>query len=354
MADVGAPQEGDRDHEGAAPARPGALRAAAGRVLAPLLSRRRQLRRIEASLAQVHEELGIVHLGLRDDIGQASTTLRDDLGRVHADLLDAADDVRMSTALLRHVYEAQPESRRRVAAARRGESYELAFTEAEPLVSFVVPTYDSHESLLERALPSILGQGYENLEVIIVGDGSPPEASAAIRSVTDKRVRFYERTVRGPYPGDPSKRWFVVGSPPYDDGLALARGRWLACLDDDDAVRPDHTELLLRAATSNHFEHCYGRQLVHFDEGDPVEVGAFPPRIGEYGLQASIYHEAYRFFGTIPIDAEFREPNDWSLCRRMLEAGVRFGMVDAVVVDKHERRRRSAAEWLDGVPPRVD
>jgi hypothetical protein len=261
------------------------------------------------------------------------------------------EEVGRANAMLRHVYEEDPAQRRRLYALRASEEYELAFTEAEPLVSFVVPTYNRFESLRDVSLPSILAQTYPNIEVIVAGDCAPPETARVIAEIGDPRVRFYNRTVRGPYPEDKSVRWYMIGTPPFNDGLALAKGRWIAALGDDDAVRPEHTESLLRAAQEHRYEHCYGRHLVHYRGGEELELGGFPPQKGEFVLQASLYHAGLDFFQMEPADYLSEEPNDWSLCRRMLAAGVRFGMVDAILADKHESRYENHSDWgVHGVP----
>ena len=92
---------------------------------------------------------------------------------------------------------------------------------------------------------------------------------------------------------------------------------------DDDAIRADHTEALVAAAQEHRHELCYGRQLVRFPEGETMELGEFPPSLGQFGLQAAVYHAGLSFFEQEPVDALYAEPNDWSLCRRMLAAGVR-------------------------------
>jgi hypothetical protein len=38
----------------------------------------------------------------------------------------------------------------------------------------------------------------------------------------------------------------------------------------------------------------------------------------------------------------------------MVRAGVRFGMVEEIVVDKNETRRRSAEQWQKGEVPTAD
>src|ERR1044072_2840392 len=113
---------------------------------------------------------------LQDRLDAAQTSihrLHGDLGRVHRELEQvngrahqAEIDARKAAGIARHIYAEEPANRRRLNALRANEEYELAFSEAEPLVSFVVPTYTSYETLRDVALPSILGQNHCNLEVL--------------------------------------------------------------------------------------------------------------------------------------------------------------------------------------------
>jgi hypothetical protein len=67
--------------------------------------------------------------------------------------------------------------------------------------------------------------------------------------------------------------------------------------------------------------------------------------------QSAIYHAGLRFFQMEPADHLYAEPNDWSLCRRMMQAGVRFGMVDELLADRYESRYERHADWaLHGIP----
>jgi len=304
-------------------------------------------------MAQLEQRLA--ELGGRIDALQASVdAVGRDLGAARGELgaLPAlAADLANARQVLRHLAEEDPIQRSRLYALRASEEYELAFTEPEPLVSFIVPTHTRFESLRDVSLPSILGQGYSNIEVIVSGDCAPAETAEAIAELDDPRVRFENRTVRGPYPDDESVRWYMIGTPPFNDALALARGRWIAALGDDDAIRPDHTEKLVRAAQEHRYEHCYGRHQVHYPSGETLDVGVFPPAKGEYVLQTALYHSGLRFFQMEPVDHLYAEPNDWSLCRRMLVAGVRFGMVADFLADKYESRYHSHADWgTHGVP----
>jgi hypothetical protein len=283
-------------------------------------------------------------------IDQVSSRIDRLEGEVHK--TDAV--ARRTSEIARHIYDEEPANRRRLHQLRRSEEYELAFTEAEPLVSFIVPTYRSFETLRDVALPSILGQSYRNLEVIVSGDCAPPETAAVVAGFDDPRLVYLNRTIRGPYTDDPARRWFAIGGPPFNDALAIARGRWIAVLGDDDAVRPHHTEALLTAAHQHRYEHCYGLQQVNFVEGESLVIGKFPPQMGDWGLQCALYHAGLRYFESELADAIYEEPSDWSKCRRMIRAGVRFGMVEEIVVDKHETRRRNLAEWQSGEVPTAE
>ncbi|HZK15029.1 MAG TPA: glycosyltransferase family 2 protein [Solirubrobacterales bacterium] len=320
------------------------LRGQADRVADPYVSG------LAAHLADQDRRIALLAASveqLRCELGQTGEGLHGLAARLER----AIDDSERTQAMLRHLSEEDSLQRKRLYALRDGEDYELAFSEDQPLVSFVIPTFDRFESLRDTSLPSILAQTYENIEVIVSGDGSPPETEQVVTEFDDPRVRFHNRSVRGPYPDDKSVRWYMIGTPPYNDGVALARGRWIAALGDDDAVRPEHTELLVRAAQENRYEHCYGRHLVHYRGGEKLEVGGFPPERGEFVLQTAIYHAGLSFFQMEPADYLSEEPNDWSLCRRMLQAGVRFGMVDAILADKHESRYEKHADWgIHGVP----
>ncbi len=315
---------------------------------------RRTVRLLRSKLhTDVHEGLADLQAaiaGLHGDLN----SLRVELGQLRARVDSVEIDTRRAAEIARHAYDEEPENRRRLRELRTSEEYELAFAEAEPLVSFIVPTYNSYETLRDVALPSILNQSYSNLQVIVSGDCAPAETEEAIAEIGDPRVTYINRTIRGPYPEEQSRRWYAIGVPPVNDALGLVRGRWIAILGDDDAVRPNHTEDLLAAAQSHRYEHCYGLQLVNFAEGDPITLGRFPPELGQWGLQAAIYHAGLRFFEGELSDAIYEEPSDWSKCRRMVRAGVRFGMIDKVVVDKNETRRRSAREWEEGAVPTAD
>jgi glycosyltransferase involved in cell wall biosynthesis len=98
-----------------------------------------------------------------------------------------------------------------------------------PELTVVIPTKD-RPVLLARAVESVVAQG-PGIEVIVVDDGSAPEAAASIRSIANDPV---VRLVRSDMStGAPQAR---------NRGLELARGRYWATLDDDDEWLPGKWE----------------------------------------------------------------------------------------------------------------
>jgi hypothetical protein len=229
--------------------------------------------------------------------------------------------------------------RERLWELRCSAAYERAFSEPKPLVSVVIATYDNHQLLRERAIPSVLAQTYQHFEIVVVGDAAPDEARAAAESFDDERIKFWNRPYRGPYPDDPAVRWYVGGVPPFNEGVRMATGLWMASLDDDDAFRPHHIERLLTHARKERLELVFSRICEHAPDGTSKRTGRFPPALGELLLQASLCPRDLACIFELELsDWLLGRPSDQASHQRMMEAGVRIGMVDDLTVDLYPSR----------------
>lgn len=105
-----------------------------------------------------------------------------------------------------------------------------------PLVSVVVPVYKV-ERWLDRCVSSIVHQTYENLEIILVDDGSPDGSSKKCDELAgrDGRVVVLHRANEGV-------------SAARNAGMDAAHGDYLCFVDSDDAVEPQLAETAVRAA----------------------------------------------------------------------------------------------------------
>ena len=209
-----------------------------------------------------------------------------------------------------------------------------------PLVSVTIPTYNRGRLLAVRTLPSVLNQTHENLEIVIVGDCCEDDTEERIARLADPRIRFCNLPERGRYPEHPLHRWMVAGSVPVNRALQLARGEWLAYLDDDDVFTPDHIETLLAFAVRGDYELVFGRHKYEKAPGVWAEHGG--PRMPTGHLRArrddtvvphsSVMYRSYlRSFEYLLHSWRYGLPADYLLWRRMGRAGVRAGFLDQVV-----------------------
>lgn len=223
----------------------------------------------------------------------------------------------------------------KLARIRAGEAYARAYAESEPLVTVRIATYNRAEMLLERALPTVLRQTYSRWEAVIVGDGCTDDTGERLAALGDRRISFHNLAVNGPYPEDPTQRWYIAGVPAMNEAVRRAAGSWIAPIDDDDEWDDDHLEVLVGAALAAGSEFTYGRSRCLMAGEPRLTFGAWPPRRGEVTLGAAIYNTALREFEHDQASVHLNESHDWHLVRRMWAAGVRFDFVDRPVATYH-------------------
>ena len=219
----------------------------------------------------------------------------------------------------------------RIARARYGHLYSN-ITE-DPLVSVMIPTYNRGQLLVDRTLPSIFAQTYQNLEVVIVGDCCSDNTPELLAQIKDPRLRFFNLPQPGQYPEDISCRWFIAGVKPANKALKLIRGKWIAWLDDDDVFTPDHIEKLLRFAQKERYEFVAG---LYEEErnGKRLIMGHRLNEYPEYGGHSTWLYKSYlRFFryNANSWRKSWNRPGDIDLQLRMRAAGVWMGALDHVV-----------------------
>jgi Glycosyl transferase family 2 len=310
-----------------------AARNAAYRIAATL-SGVEALRAELARTSERVEELGALLGEVRGHLEHLDENMRIGSERRRDEVLETLErNQREAVDIMQLLRDDEPGTRRQLWRVRETPEYAVAYDEPEPLVSVLIPTYTNVEGLVERALPSILSQTYERLEVVIVGDAAAPEVGQAVRGIGDERIRYANLTHRGPYPADAYVRWLVAGGPPANEAMRLARGRWIAQMDDDDICPANRLEVLLRAARERQLEFCYGQIRQHAPDGSIEFLSEFPPRAQAVSLTCSIMHAGMGFIASELGDALFGIVGDWARIRRMMRIGVRIGMIEDVVLD---------------------
>lgn len=132
-----------------------------------------------------------------------------------------------------------------------------------PLITVIVPVYNI-EKYLERCVNSIRNQTYENLEILLVDDGSTDRSGEMCDTFAAKDPRI--RVIHKENGGSSSAR---------NLGIAQAKGEYLGFVDSDDYVSENMYELLVSALRE------YGAEIAQGGRDEIDEEGNRLPNICE-------------------------------------------------------------------------
>lgn len=109
-----------------------------------------------------------------------------------------------------------------------------------PFFSIVVPMYHA-ENTIERCVKSLTGQTFDDLEILLVNDGSTDGTENVCRRLLaeDERISYFTKENGG-----------VSAARNY--GIKKASGKYLLFVDSDDYLQEDYCEKLYRAWEKNH------------------------------------------------------------------------------------------------------
>ncbi|MBK6744375.1 MAG: glycosyltransferase [Hydrogenophilales bacterium] len=149
-----------------------------------------------------------------------------------------------------------------------------------PLISILVPVYNTDESMLRAMLDSVLCQVYPNWELCIVDDGS---TEARIRKLLkqyarrDRRIRLhFGKQNRGV-------------SHASNQALAKAKGSFVVLLDHDDMLEPQALFRVAEAVADNDPDMLYSDEVLVGADGASVQHFIFRPMFSPEYLRSHPY-----------------------------------------------------------------
>lgn len=118
------------------------------------------------------------------------------------------------------------------------------FKSREPLISIIVPVYNT-EKYLMKCVGSIMNQTYNNIEIILVDDGSSDSSPELCDELTNKdnRIRVLHKSNEG------------LGYA-RNSGMEIMNGDFCTFIDSDDWVSKDLIENLYNSLISNGVDFC--------------------------------------------------------------------------------------------------
>ena len=182
------------------------------------------------------------------------------------------------------------------------------------LISVVIPTYN-RERTLPRAIGSVLRQTYQEIELIVVDDGSTDQTRSLIESMDDKRIRY----VYQPNQGACAAR---------NRGVLEAKGSLIAFQDSDDEwledklarqveyMRQTQADIVFHAFSREGLEaepehvpdECIPSKLVCFDDLVPVNMMGTSTILGKREC-----------FIAEPFSTRYPRFQDWELAIRLVK-----------------------------------
>jgi glycosyltransferase involved in cell wall biosynthesis len=107
-----------------------------------------------------------------------------------------------------------------------------------PIITVLMPVYNG-EKFLREAIDSILSQTFTDFELLIINDGSNDQSETIVKSYNDERIRYVCN----------STNLKLIAT--LNNGLSLARGKYIARMDADDVSEPERLQVQFEHMEAN-------------------------------------------------------------------------------------------------------
>lgn len=168
------------------------------------------------------------------------------------------------------------------------------------LISVIIPVYKA-EKYIERCIFSILRQTFQNIEVILVDDGSPDKSGEIcdMWALKDKRIKVIHQKNAG-------------AGAARNAGLRVAKGEYIGFVDSDDWIEPQMYEVMYNAIEkySADVGMCNISSRTEFSMHESYDNRKFPFELKSQEEMLSIF---FRVHGEKAI---------LSVCRRLIHKSV--------------------------------
>lgn len=132
-------------------------------------------------------------------------------------------------------------------------------SDTDAKVSVIIPVYNG-EKYLDNCIKSVADQTYENLEIIIIDDGSTDRTIDICEEWKEKDDRV--RVLHKPNGGRGSAR---------NAGLSMATGDYIHFVDADDWIEKDAIESLYKAMIKNNSDIVIGN-MTSYDQSEKMYI----------------------------------------------------------------------------------
>lgn len=190
--------------------------------------------------------------------------------------------------------------------------------DSQPTISIITVSFNS-EKTIERTIKSVLGQGYSNLEYIIVDGDSTDNTCNIIKKYDD----VVDRWISEPDEGI---------SDAFNKGIRMATGEIIGLINSDDGLEPGALKEL-----ANNYDadvDIYRGNIFFWNEKTGKKVREVPSmQIGYYGRGVNVCHQgtfiskkAYLQYGL--FNEQYKYGMDYDLLLRFYLAGAKLKYIN--------------------------
>lgn len=177
---------------------------------------------------------------------------------------------------------------------------------------------------------SVAAQTYRPIQHVVVSDGPNENLERLLAPIAhENSLTGYELTVDFLPEHSTTNRW---GHNARLRGNEIAKGDYIAYLDDDDELFPHHIELLMKKIEEQSVDFAYSRIMIHEPWGS-FASGAEPPRYTEISTSSILHRKDllevanWRDEGQLTID--------WDLAERWMNGGANWAFVPQITSQAH-------------------
>ena len=198
-----------------------------------------------------------------------------------------------------------------------------------PAISVVMSVYNS-EKYLTKAIESILDQAFADFEFIIINDGSTDSSLSIIESymAKDDRIVLISRENKG-----------LPAS--LNEGIAIAKGKYIARMDADDIALRDRFKKQMKALTDHSVDLVFSHANLIDDKGEKI-CRIFTPDIKT--VLRCLFRKNYLIHPTVIMtkgalkkvggyNESYKNGQDWDLWKRLKKAGAKFIITEEALLN---------------------
>lgn len=212
------------------------------------------------------------------------------------------------------------------------------------LVSVVIPAKNRANQVV-RAVESVLAQDYPHFEIILVDDGSTDDLDSQVRDKFPE-IKFIRNQVS------------LGGAGARNVGARAASGEYIAFLDSDDEMKPDHLSSKIQFMLENDAQGVFGsfflrekeiEEEIQFSGDSFNQIGDKILGNERFDARTStfVFHKEY--FDQVRFDDDLMKHQDWDLAIRFSDKyNFKLHTYPSTVINVEHGERMSSNVNYDG------